>query len=144
MPRSKSLSHYPSRYAEILRECALDNKQIRIPCVDSTQAVKFKGHWYSFVGAVKTAERQVHLAITRQPLPTLSDHQQGILDLAMWQQRVMLTIEGDPPVVILQNRDHSWQARLVATAEVREGKPLAVTKAVDDIAARLMQVKGEQ
>jgi hypothetical protein len=53
MPRSKNLAHFPTRYLELISEVAIENKSIEVPCESASQCASFKGHWYSFIGALK-------------------------------------------------------------------------------------------
>lgn len=141
MSRSKSISHYPARYQEIVEECAMHNKEIRVACETIQQANSFKGHWFSFIGALRAEEKRVKAEIARAQLPLPTDHQTTVLNLGAWSQRVMLTLINSPPTVVFQNREHSWQAQIVAKAIVTEGKPVELPHAVTEAAGRLMAMQ---
>jgi len=144
MPRSKSLAHYPTRYMELIGEVAVENKSIEIDCESMTQCASFRGHWYSFIGALRAEAKAVRYAISRAATPVPDDQQTEILNMEAQAQRVMLTILADPPRVLLQNRDNSWQAKLIASARVTAGPVNPLTTKTDDIASRLLDVQKEK
>jgi len=146
MPRNKSISHYPARYPEIVRECALAGQEVRLAVADRKQALSLRGHWFSFVGSIKAEGQRVTRQLALLPTGLPSTAQQEILDLVAYQPMVMLTIEEreGQVFVVWQNREQSWQARLLATATVTAGKPTAMTAEQDAIGQRLLTAQQEK
>jgi len=144
MPRSKSLAHFPTRYLELIAEVAVENKSIEVDCASASQCASFRGHWYSFIGALKSEAKAVRYALAHSASPMPDDAQENILRMEAQAQRVMLTILADPPRVLLQNRDNSWQAKLIASAKVTQGPVNPLTPKTEDIASRLLGLQKEQ
>lgn len=137
MPRTKSLQHYPERYQEIVRECALQGKTVRVPLDTLKQAMSLRGHWYAFVGSLKVHVRELE----REPLRARGS--QDLIELAAQVSTVMVQIASEPPAVIFQSREHSWQANALRRATVTAGdsKP---SVDLDDMQQRLMKIQQEK
>lgn len=133
MPRSHSLSHYPSRYGEIIREVAVAGKRAEVPCDGQPTAAKLRGHFYAYVGALRREARGIKTAA-----PTAGEA--DILELSAQSAMVLVTIEilSDGRVgLVFQNRENSWQAKALEKVVLKDSmsKPTATT--LDDGAARL-------
>jgi hypothetical protein len=138
MPRIKSLNHYPDRYQEIIRECAIEGKQVILEPMPTTRALSLRGHWYAFVGALKAEAR------SRKARNALGDD--DIIHLNELQATVMVQIEnvgGGLARVTFQSREHSWQAAALraATIVTTDSRPTATN--LDETAARLLDIQKE-
>jgi hypothetical protein len=133
------LSHYPSRYSEIIRECGEEGKRVTASFPSAEKALSLRGHYYAFLGALK---READALERAGGLLSLEDA--AIVDLAKVQPRVMLTVRttGDGTTyVIWENREQSWQAQALAAATVEATDAAPMTPAGEGGLARLMQLQ---
>lgn len=141
MPRTKSLQHYPDRYQEIIRECGLEGKQVTLNCESRLQALKLRGHWYAFVGSLKAHVAGLRQEAARRVLTTGEKELETLCNLA---PTVMVQVTEGPNYIQLayQSREHSWQAKLLATATVTQAEAAPTVPAkLDETAARLMGIQ---
>jgi hypothetical protein len=140
MPSSKNLQHYPARYSEIVRECALQAKRVVVELPDAKKAMSLRGHWYAYIGALKAE------AMRRKRGAPASIMEDDICELAAQAEMTMVTVEqmtGGRCRVIWQNRENSWQALAVATAIVTGGDSRPTATTLDETAARLLDIQQE-
>ena len=137
MPRSKSLSHYPTRYAEIVQDCAVRGKRIEVPVETTLHATKLRGHFYAFVGAVK---RDARLLDTRGP--PWAAHELGIKELAAQTSMVLVSIE--ECLCVFENRERSWQAQALLGARVVDVEAPKLTPRELTGIERLLQAQKEK
>lgn len=143
MPRSKALSHYPAKYGEIVEAAAVRGEETVVPLADAQHALKLRGHFYAYVGALR---REARALKARSGL--FSSGEQETLERAAQSEMVLVQVEVLPSghaQVVFCNREASWQAQALAAATTREARsqPTAAP-ALDDIAQRLMQVQQEK
>lgn len=142
MPRTKSLAHYPSRYAEIIRECGVGGKTIRVTLPTHGRALSMRGHWYAYIGALKSEVARIKKSQVGIP----SAGEQDIMELLAQSPMVMLQVEAHPDGsadVVWQNRENSWQAQALAKAQITTSDSQPTSTSLDDIASRLMRVQQE-
>ena len=140
MPRTKSLSHYPSRYQEIVRECAIEGKRLEIELPEIKRGLSMRGHWYAFVGSLKSEAAR----IKRDQHGLLTVGEADLLELAAQVSSVMVQVEAAASGgcrVIWQNRENSWQAQALRAATITSGGSQPTSTELDSIAARLMKIK---
>lgn len=148
MPRAKSLSHYPARYAEIIQGCAVRGERCEME-LPLARARSLRGHFYAYIGVLKPEGRRLAGANSR------TRGEDDTVELAKQAELVMVTIEHKAGDVITQatdsetivslvwqNRENSWQAQALGGLKVRggDGAP-TVSGELGDIAARLMDVQ---
>lgn len=143
MARSRALNHYPARYQEIIRECGVEGKSIRVTMPDRKKAASLRGHWYAFIGSLKTAALTAEAAklkrpLTEQELHTIESHR-----LAPTVMLIMEAKPDDTVDMVWQNRELSWQALALAAATVTQTESKPASGAFDEQAARLLQVQRE-
>ena len=138
MPRSKNLQHYPARYAEIIRETAVEGKVVELLLPDVHRANSLRGHWYAYIGALKAEAARRRLAARGQ----LVDD--DICELEVQAPMTMIWVEAQPDGrvrVVWQNREKSWQALAVAGATVTGGDSWPTAAGLDETAMRLLKVQ---
>ena len=144
MPRAKSLQHYPDAYQEFLEAVGVRGEIKRVPMdrslspnVQRTQAVSFRGHWYAFVGSLKSEARRI------RELKSRSAGEEEILRLAGLQATVLCQIEDGPdgPWVCFMSRERSWQAQLLKNAETIGGESSPSSGKMDETASRLLNIQ---
>ena len=99
MPSVRSPLHYPKEYFELIRLAAVENKVTTVPCEDKATALKLRGHFYAFLGALKRAANA-------NPPTYVEEY--------AWGQRTMCYFDG--AVLSFMPRDNAWQAKLVRAA----------------------------
>jgi len=142
MARTKSLTHYPTRYLEIVRECAIEGKITRVTLPDIKRGLSLRGHWYAFVGALKAEAAR----IKREASVLITAGEEDIRQVATLAPRVMVQLEASEDgqcSVIWQSRDHSWQAQALREAVTTQSQVAPTAKGVEDIASRLMRIQQE-
>jgi len=104
MPRARHVSTYPAEYTQFLREVAAGNTIIDIPFPSALIAVRWRGQFYAFLGAVRREGEA-----GREPWPALA--------AASWRimARVIHGPDGSASIRI-EHRDRSWQAEAARTA----------------------------
>ena len=140
MPRSKSLSHYPSRYGEIIEGCAVRGETVTVPLESTVAGIKLRGPFYAYLGALR---RGASLAQARTSAPSRGEAE--IIERAAQSERVIVTLRDDDgkPVIVFQNRDEAWQAKALAAATVTKGVEPSNADALDEGAARLLRLQSE-
>lgn len=146
MPRTKNVAHYPREYWDIIEKVATEGKTMRIPCDSRTDALKLRGHFYAFVGAMRAhAEKgeteHKRLEGLKGSALQMGEELRRTLDLATASSRVLVQVEDQSLAFI--NRDDSWQAKMARRVTMEDGSPSS-TLEMDAAAsqARLMAKLG--
>jgi hypothetical protein len=140
MPRVKALNHFPDRYAEIVRECALEGKRVELAPMPTFRALSLRGHWYAWVASLKA-----EAAKRRKEIEPRSDDL-AIFEIENLQPTVMVEIQdvGDGQAkLVFQSREHSWQAAALRTAIVTQTDSKPSSASLDSDAARLLNIQKE-
>ena len=140
MPRIKPLNHFPDRYAEIIRQAALEGKQTIVPVDSIKQGRQLRGHFYAYLGALKAAAAEA--ALQNRPLTA---GEVEIEHLSRLAPTVMAYLEDTGRMVTLtfQSREHSWQAKALAKAETVAAPSRPTATILEPSFERLLQIQQE-
>ncbi len=141
MPRAKNLQHYPARYAEILRDCALRGVVVEVALPTLAKGNSLRGHWYAYIGALKAeAARRA----SASAVPTVGDLDIIELNAQAPMTMIQVVAQADGSCkVVWQNREKSWQALAVGTATVTSGDSRPTATGPEDAAQRLLRIQQE-
>lgn len=110
MPSVRSPLHYPREYFELVRLAAVEGRVTTVPCATKEEALKLRGHFYAFLGALKRAASAATPSYTEE---------------FAWGQRTMCYLDGE--TLSFMPRDEAWQAKRIRAALSETTGPVGQT-----------------
>lgn len=148
MPRSKAIHHYPKQYGDIIEGCAIRAEKLTIPATSRMEAMKLRGHFYAYVGALRRTSREI---LDKARARALTEGEEEIIERAKQSEMVLVMIDEDQAGVRVAfcNREESWQAKMLARGVLTAGdapaQPIGAVAAEKEegMLARLMKIQAE-
>lgn len=138
MARSRAIEHYPAEYLRLVERVGEELESVEMKLPDRIAAMKVRGHFYAFVGALRKAKSDaVEARVKRareeaslgKALTLENPNSETYIRLADVVDKVMITITKEG--LLFQRRENSWQAQLLRQALEASGTHSTINGLVD-------------